>query len=80
MSREVRTHAGAPLAIWPGIFLAGIPKAFVIGASVLHGGHVSYSLIAGLFLPNYPEALSRSVGMRQQGMSFGGVACSCRRH
>ena len=73
MSREVRTHAGAPLAIWLGILLDGIPEAFVIGASVFHGGHVSYSLIAGLFLSNYPEALSSSVGMRQQGMSFGRV-------
>jgi len=73
MASEVRAHAGAPLAIWLGILLDGIPEAFVIGASVLNGGHVSYSLVAGLFLSNYPEALSSSVGMRQQGMSFGRV-------
>jgi zinc transporter ZupT len=34
---------------------------------------VSLSLIVGLFLSNYPEALSSSVGMRQQGMSFGRI-------
>ena len=73
MASEVKSHAGAPIAIWLGILLDGIPEAFVIGASVLNGGHVSYSLIAGLFLSNYPEALSSSVGMRQQGMSFGRV-------
>ena len=73
MASEVKEHAGAPLAIWLGILLDGIPEAFVIGASFFHGGHVSYSLIAGLFLSNYPEALSSSVGMRQQGMSFGRV-------
>ncbi len=73
MASEVKTHAGAPLAIWLGILLDGIPEAFVIGASVLNGGHISYSLIAGLFLSNYPEALSSSVGMRQQGMSFARV-------
>ena len=73
MASEVRTHAGAPLAIWLGILLDGIPEAFVIGANVLYGGHVSYSLIAGLFLSNFPEALSSSVGMRQQGMTFGRV-------
>jgi zinc transporter ZupT len=36
---------------------------------MLHHG-VSLSLIAGLFLSNYPEALSSSVGMRQQGISY----------
>jgi len=70
MANEVRAHGGAPLAIWLGIMLDGIPEALVIGASLLHGGTVSYSLIAGLFLSNYPEALSSSVGMRQHGMSF----------
>jgi zinc transporter ZupT len=37
---------------------------------MIHSSHISLSLIAGLFLSNYPEALSSSVGMRQQGMSF----------
>ncbi len=69
MAKEVKAHGGAPIAIWLGIFLDGIPESLVIGASLLTGG-VSYSLIAGLFLSNYPEALSSSVGMRQQGMSF----------
>ena len=73
MAREMKEHSGAPVAIWLGILLDGIPEALVIGASLLHGGQVSYSLIAGLFLSNYPEALSSSVGMRQQGMSFGRV-------
>jgi zinc transporter ZupT len=62
-------HEGAPLAIWLGILLDGIPESLVIGASLLHS-HVSLSLIAGLFLSNFPEALSSSVGMHQQGMSF----------
>ncbi len=70
LSREMGGHAGAPLAIWLGILLDGIPEALVIGADVLEGGYVSYSLMAGLFLSNYPEALSSSVGMRQQGMPF----------
>jgi len=73
MANEVKAHGGAPIAIWLGILLDGIPEALVIGASLLNGGHVSYSLIAGLFLSNYPEALSSSVGMRQQGMSFARV-------
>jgi CRP-like cAMP-binding protein len=69
MTNAVHEQKGAPLAIWLGILLDGIPESLVIGSSMLHA-HVSLSLIAGLFLSNYPEALSSSVGMRQQGMSF----------
>lgn len=70
MTREIQQHQGAPLAIWLGIMLDGIPESLVIGASVGSTGVVSLSLLAGLFLSNYPEALSSSVGMRQQGMTF----------
>jgi len=62
-------HRDAPLAIWLGIMLDGIPESLVIGASMIHHS-ISYSLIAGLFLSNYPEALSSSVGMQEQGYSF----------
>jgi len=66
---DVRQHKGAPLAIWLGLMLDGIPEALVIGASLIHGG-LGFSLLAGLFLSNYPEALSSSIGMRRQGMKF----------
>lgn len=62
-------HSAAPLAIWLGIFLDGIPESFVIGSSMLHAT-VSFSLIAGLFLSNFPEAFSSSMGMREQNYSF----------
>ncbi|AFL73016.1 cyclic nucleotide-binding domain-containing protein [Thiocystis violascens] len=65
-------HGGAPLAIFLGITLDGIPESLVIGSSMLHAA-ISVSLIVGLFLSNYPEALSSSVGMRQQGMDFGRI-------
>ena len=69
---EVRANAAehaAPLAIWLGLMLDGIPESFVIGAEATAavGGT---SLIAGLFLSNYPEALSSSVGMREQGWAW----------
>ncbi|MDF1658586.1 MAG: cyclic nucleotide-binding domain-containing protein [Verrucomicrobiales bacterium] len=70
MTRELQQHQGAPIAIWLGIMLDGIPESLVIGASVGSTGLVSISLLAGLFLSNYPEALSSSVGMKQQGMKF----------
>jgi len=75
-------HSGAPMAIWLGILLDGMPESFVIGTGLtailvanqgagLQAGFadvVPYTLIAGLFLSNFPEALSSSVGMKQQGM------------
>jgi CRP-like cAMP-binding protein len=62
-------HGGAPLAIWLGILLDGIPESLVIGSSLLHA-KISVSLIAGLFLSNFPEALSSSVGMREHRYSM----------
>ncbi len=74
-------HHGSPLAIWLGILLDGIPESMVIGAGML--GMLSaklavqpevvfmdiipFTLIAGLFLSNFPEALSSSANMLAQG-------------
>ena len=68
------THGGAPLAIWLGALLDGIPESLVLGASMIHGS-VSTSLIAGIFLSNFPEALSSSAGMRQQHYSQRRILC-----
>jgi zinc transporter ZupT len=76
-------HGGAPIAIWLGILLDGIPESFVIGAGLLtvlksnlqvldtlgFAQAVPYTLIAGLFLSNFPEALASSANMRLQGFS-----------
>lgn len=69
---EVRATAAehaAPLAIWLGLMLDGIPESFVVGAEATAAVGGS-GLIAGLFLSNYPEALSSSVGMREQGWAW----------
>ena len=62
-------HERATLTIWLGTVLDGIPESLFIGASLSHS-HVSLSLMAGLFLCNYTEALSGSVETRQQEFSF----------
>ncbi|MDR4506885.1 MAG: cyclic nucleotide-binding domain-containing protein [Candidatus Brocadiaceae bacterium] len=69
MAQAVRQHKGAPFVILLGIMLDGIPESLVIGSSMVHS-HLSLSLLAGLFLSNYPESLSSSVGMKEQGYSF----------
>ncbi|MBI4803361.1 MAG: cyclic nucleotide-binding domain-containing protein [Elusimicrobia bacterium] len=67
LKAESQKHSGAAFAIWLGILLDGIPESLVIGASMLHSSAVSMTLIAGVFLANFPEALSSSVGMSKQG-------------
>lgn len=68
MGIESTNAHGASLAIWLGILLDGIPESLVIGANMIHGS-VSISLVAGLFLSNYPEALSSSNGMQKEQFS-----------
>jgi CRP-like cAMP-binding protein len=63
--RPLAASHGAPVAIWLGLMLDGIPESFVIGAEAT--GAIGASLVVGLFLSNYPEALSSSVGMQEQG-------------
>ncbi len=80
--RAKEEHSGAPLAIWLGILLDGIPESFVIGAgllmllrgvgdlgSITFAQVIPYTLVAGLFLSNFPEALASSATMRLQGWS-----------
>ena len=64
-----KKKGGAPMGIWLGILLDGVPESAVIGASMIGGGKASLALILGLFIANFPEALSSAVGMRKMGMS-----------
>jgi zinc transporter ZupT len=83
IKEEVKEHNNAPMSIWLGLLIDGIPESFVIGAGFLSllsmkigagidpsfGEVIPYTLVAGLFLSNFPEALSSSIGMKKQGMS-----------
>jgi len=82
--RASGTTAGtAPLAVFLGIMLDGIPESIVIGVHtqetirelLAHGQQfrltaiIPYTLIAGLFLSNFPEALASSMHMYKYGWS-----------
>ena len=83
LKRIKEEHEGAPLAIWLGILIDGIPESFVIGSGMLIMMQAKadmidslsfidifpFTLIAGLFLANFPEALSSSANMKKQGWS-----------
>jgi zinc transporter ZupT len=75
-------HPGSPVAVWLGILLDGIPESLVIGAGLfaLLTAHpaaeslrfaqvIPYTLVAGLFLSNFPEALSSSANMLAGGLT-----------
>ena len=83
INENAEKQGSAPLSIWLGIFLDGIPESFVIGAGFLlilatkgatdnlaFTDVIPYTLIAGLFLSNLPEAMSSSIGMRKMGWKF----------
>ena len=80
--KALAEHKGSPLAVWLGILLDGIPESIVIGAGLfaviaahpalsdlrfIHA--IPYTLVAGLFLSNFPEALSSSANMLSVGWS-----------
>lgn len=69
INEEFVEHGNPSMAIWLGILLDGIPESIVIGSSLLLHPTMSLSLLAGLFISNFPEALSSSVGMKKQMMS-----------
>ena len=83
LEKKHAEHDNAAVAIWLGNLLDGLPESFVVGtvlmASVTASVHAGtpvvfwdvlpYTLLAGLFLSNLPEALSSSAQMRMQGMS-----------
>ena len=65
-----KTHGGAATAIWMGILLDGIPESLVIGMLSVGPQGMSLALIAGVFIANFPEAMSSAVSMKAQGMKL----------
>lgn len=65
-------HGNPAMAIWLGMALDGIPESLVIGMLVLtasvEGVSLSLAFIVGVFLANFPEAMSSAVTMKSGGM------------
>lgn len=64
---------GGGLGIALGTVLDGIPESAVLGMSLVGGGSVSVSLLAGIWISNLPEALGSTVNMRSSGWTTGRV-------
>lgn len=67
--KVMATGVTASLAIWLGILIDGIPESVVIGTLTTSAKGISIAFIAGVFLANFPEAMSSTVGMIRNGMS-----------
>ena len=61
--------AGAPLALFLGAMLDGIPESLVIGSSFESLDGFRFTFLAAVFLSNLPEAIGSARGMRQAGFS-----------
>lgn len=67
IKEAVKEHEdGAPLAIWLGNLIDCIPESLVLGTSLIASATVSLPFLGGVFMANFPEALSASIGMREQ--------------
>ncbi len=67
----VEKHAGssAPLAIFLGALVDGVPESIVIGATLVGTQSPSNSFLLAVFLSNFPEAMSSASGMTKAGFS-----------
>ncbi len=69
-TKNAAAAKGAALAIWLGILLDGIPESLIIGMLSARPSGISMAFIAGVFLANFPEAMSSAIGMRRSGMTL----------
>jgi len=69
IKEAAKPHLENPLGIWLGALLDGVPESLLVGACLLET-KINVALIFGIFISNFPEALSSACGMRQQNFSF----------
>jgi zinc transporter, ZIP family len=67
-SRE-NPKGSSGLAIFFGTLIDAIPESVIIGVSLLEKGKVSLLLVIAIFISNFPEGLSSSVGLKKDGYS-----------
>ena len=58
---------GGGLGIVLGTVLDGVPESAVLGMSLVGGAGVSVSLLAGIWISNFPESLGSTVNMVKSG-------------
>ncbi|WP_077325584.1 ZIP family metal transporter [Virgibacillus siamensis] len=62
-------NGGSGIAIFIGTIMDAIPESAMIGVSLIGGHAVGFSLVAAIFISNFPEGLSSTVGLKKDGYS-----------
>ncbi|WP_430789038.1 ZIP family metal transporter [Virgibacillus flavescens] len=60
---------GSGLAIFIGTIMDAIPESAMIGVSLIGGHSIGISLVVAIFISNFPEGLSSTVGLKNDGYS-----------
>jgi zinc transporter, ZIP family len=60
--KNPNNHSG--LAIYIGTLMDAIPESIIIGISFLGGQSIQWVFIIAIFISNFPEALSSSIGLK----------------
>ncbi|MGR3764587.1 ZIP family metal transporter [Rossellomorea sp. NS-SX7] len=60
--KNPHNHSG--LAIYIGTLMDAIPESIIIGVSFLGSQSIQWVFIAAIFISNFPEALSSSIGLK----------------
>ncbi len=72
-SKDGEPDDDSGLGIVLGTVLDGIPESAVLGMSLVGGGGVSFALLAGIWISNFPEALASTVNLSKAGMAKGKI-------
>ncbi len=72
-SKDGESDDDSGLGIVLGTVLDGIPESAVLGMSLVGGGGVSFALLAGIWISNFPEALASTVNLSKAGMGKGKI-------
>ncbi|MBM7605855.1 ZIP family zinc transporter [Metabacillus crassostreae] len=62
-------ESSSGLSIFIGTIIDAIPESIIIGVSLLNKGSVSYLMVVAVFISNFPEGLSSTVGLKKDGYS-----------
>ena len=72
-SSDGESEDDSGMGIVLGTVLDGIPESAVLGMSLVGGGGVSFALLAGIWISNFPEALASTVNLAKSGMGKGKI-------
>ncbi|MCA1030266.1 ZIP family metal transporter [Bacillus timonensis] len=65
-NKNPKGHSG--IAIFIGTVIDAIPESVIIGISLIDNG-ISWVLVIAIFISNFPEGLSSSIGLKKDGYS-----------